>query len=568
MNQIPRKRMIIIVFSIILVQLLICTYFMAYKKHYYYADDIYSYGAANSYGKLNPLQDEKYNVWIDGNTLVDFLTVSREEAFSYKNLNKTMELDAHPPFYFVLLRTVCSFTPGVFSKWSGYVINAIGFIILQIFLYRLTLYISHERSIAILVMTFFGVTSATVNMMCFLRMYMLSTGFAVAFTFYCLKYVWESEEKIFNMNLFLAGLFLYLDAVTDYFSIIYAFFLALLLSSALLLKKKIKQALCFGISMLASVLLMFITFPVVFKQFRSDQPGLSGAKNYPYLLQLRTGIHVIMNSIFGISTPVYPSMIGYYCLWTICALTILYFILLFLFRKEAWFRKSIKNVLTKCRNIAKSSLPYVQTLFPIVAGCMIIVLIYSRFLLIYYYFYNSIRYFYLVTPFIAMTFLIFIFKGLRSDYIRMLCTVVLIGISLIFGNKSFLGNRNMSVDLLAETSGADVIVIEKKTDYFTYHIADIMECNEYLFSTPQTLKEDAAKEAISGKALESNNMVLILDINCDTMETSYVRTVNLKTKTEPNDHDNGVVEYIKQYLNFENVEYLGTLETCNVYKLK
>ena len=578
LNSISKKKIMVLIFVIISIQCLVSSYFMAYKKMNYYADDIYSYGTANSSGKLNPLQSEQglwdkadINVWKAGETLVDYLTVQENEAFSYENLQITLQYDAHPPLYFIILHTICSFTINVFSRWSGFIINIVGMIFIQVYLYRLALFISKRREDAILIMTFFGLTSVNINMMCFLRMYVLSTGFVVAFTFYCLRYVYSIDDKtLSDKNLLLAFLFLYMASITDYFADIYACVLVVLLCLILIIKNKIKKMLCFGSAMLSAVVLMIITCPVLFDQLSFDQPGLYGAESYPYMLQLRMGIHVIMNGLFGVFTPIFASMLLFYLLWFTIGFAILYSIVLFLFRKDEWF----KLIRIKVRMIVAGTLrklvPHLQMLLPVILSCVIILLIYARKLLLYFYHYESVRYLFIFTPFVALTVLIVLFELFRWQRIKVMVTMIMIVTSLLFGNKCFMGGRNVTVDLPAESADADVVIIEKGITTFIFHIADIMRCKNYFYSSPIDLSENKSGDLIKEKAESSDNMILLVDINCYSLDTKEEQSVDIlsgEVSYEFNPY-NETYEYFRDELGFNDIEFLGGYHTCYVYRLK
>ena len=574
-----RKKMIEILLLIIACQLAVSAYFMAFEKKCYYADDIYSYGASNSSEKLNPLQSElgigekaNVNCWIDGETLADYLTVSKEDAFSYDNLKKTLVYDAHPPLYFIMLHTVCSFTPGVFSRWSGFIINVAGFMIMQLFLYRLTLLVSEDRSISIIAVVFWGLTSATINMMCFIRMYMLSEGITVAFTFYCLKCLFTHSEKkkIFFTSLSAAFVLLYLDSMTDYFSVIYAFFLAFFICIAFLLKKEIKKMVIFGFAMLCSVGLMFLTCPVLYSQLSFDQPGLRRAELYPYILQVRTGIHVLMNSIFGIFTPVYASMLPLYCLWTICGIVIIYLMISFLFRKDEWFVQAKFKVKNGIKNLFIRSKGVLCRLLPVVLASTSLFLLYARKLLLYFYHYQSIRYLYIIGPYIAMTVIVVVFGIIRSKYARVPVLIAMTALSLIFGDMCFLGKGRVTVDLPEAAKDADIVIVEKSVSTFIFHVADILGCSEYLYTTPVGLAEGDPEKLILNKAEDSDNMLLVVDIDCSTLDAKDVVSVDISSgvSSYENDPFNEVFDLFKNRLGFSNAEYLGMYHSCYVYRLK
>ena len=72
-----------------------------------------NYNLANSSKQLNV--DGGWNSPEDFN---EYLAVSPDDRFDYAQVYENQIIDAsHPPLYYALVHTVCSFFPGVFSKW-------------------------------------------------------------------------------------------------------------------------------------------------------------------------------------------------------------------------------------------------------------------------------------------------------------------------------------------------------------------------------------------------------------------------------------------------------------------
>ena len=572
-----RRNIIILILFIILLQLFTSTYFMATQKNGYYADDMYSYGFANSPGTFTPLEvngevDGELNInqWMSGDVLKDFLTVSEEERFSFDRVANTLKRDAHPPLYYYLLHMICSFFPGVFSQWFAFGINAVGFIILQIYLYRLTLLISHNRFFAILTMSFFGFTSAAINIICLLRMYMLATAFTVAFTFYVMKYTLDSPEEGFkNKNLLPACLSLYLAAMTAYICVIFAFLLTLCMCCILLLKKAIKKMLFLGFSLFLSVALMIASFPPFIDQISSDQIAMQGAELYPYMLQVRTCIHVIFKGLFALSTPIFPSMIPFYICTFLIAITILYLIVFFLFRNDEWFRTFNKKTALWFKNILKKCIPYLFTLLPIIICCSLIILYCSKTLQIYYYKYLSMRYLFILTPFIAITLLVILFKSVRSKYICIIITLAITYLSIAYGDKCYLETEYRSADISSVTEDSDVILVSTQSAMFMNHIMDILKCRNYMYTNVKSVAEKKPGNNVAKKAESSGNMILLIDV--DATSTSPVRTKVLDADGKEyltKNVDNEVLRYFQSLSCFDEICFLGCYHDCYLYRLK
>ena len=570
-----RKKMIIIVCAIIVLQLCVSTFFMATRKNGYYADDMYSYGFANSDEQLTPLQIGgkdiiEYNTWHDGQDLLSYLTVSKDEVFSYDKIVHILRKDAHPPLFYFLLHFICSLTPDVFSKWSGFIINVAAFVILQVFLYRLTLFISRSRSIALLTMTMFGFTSASISMMSLIRMYVLGAGLALVFTFYGFRYLKVTDsKKPLDKNLLLCFISLYLASMTAYIDIIYSFFLTVCIGIMMLIKKELKKTLCFGFFMLLAIGLMLASFPTFFVQMKTDQPALQGGDGYSLILQIRMGIHVMIKTLFGINTPIFASMLPLYFLWSVTGIVIIFLIVSFLFREDAWFL-SFKAKAIKCiKYTIKRSLPYLYYLIPIFLCSTFMLIYFAIQLKLYYYRYDGLRYLFLLTPFYVICIFTILFKLIKQPYIRIPLVLLLITTSIFMGKRPFLEEDFQTKKLAEITAGSDVVVVEEQAIIFMYHIADILDCNRFYYTNPKSFYDDLPRTKLGDKKDDSKAMYLLVDLGAGRITPEKTISIGLDGKEEPDlnpYHD--VYYYFKSIPEYSNIEFVGNFSTCNLYKLK
>ena len=113
---------------IIVLQLLWTGYSFLYRKDGRHSDEIWSYGLANSYYQPFVYQRAGVHIddcqmediinteqWITGETFRNYITVQPDQRFAYGSVYSNQTLDHHPPLYYALLHTVCSFFPNQFS---------------------------------------------------------------------------------------------------------------------------------------------------------------------------------------------------------------------------------------------------------------------------------------------------------------------------------------------------------------------------------------------------------------------------------------------------------------------
>ena len=103
-----------------MLQLIAAFYFCTRKTGFHY-DEYYSYYSSNVSAGLTP-EDQG---WVKGEQILDEFRVLDGERFNYGMVRLMQTYDVHPPVYYFVLHTICSFTSGIFSKWQGLAVNLI-----------------------------------------------------------------------------------------------------------------------------------------------------------------------------------------------------------------------------------------------------------------------------------------------------------------------------------------------------------------------------------------------------------------------------------------------------------
>ena len=183
MKEITSKKAYIYLVIIIFSQLGLLMYYMNQKAGFH-IDELWSYSFSNSISSYPIYSDEfgynqdyLFSKWFSGKYYNDLLTVTDKEKFNYKKVKENTSLDLHPPFYYYLLHTICSFFPNSFSKWYGFIINILVFFVTQIILFLITKEFFSDK-IALLSVMFYGFTSSAINTFLNIRMYGLLTFFS------------------------------------------------------------------------------------------------------------------------------------------------------------------------------------------------------------------------------------------------------------------------------------------------------------------------------------------------------------------------------------------------------
>lgn len=290
---------------IIIAQLLYITYSFSSEKKGYHSDEMYSYGLSNSH--QNPFlcidgdasgDYININEWVSGTLMNDYLVVNDGEAFDYANVWYNQSLDRHPPLYYAILHTVCSFFPNQFSPWFGFSINLVFFAITQLFLFLLARKLLKSNWLAILVCFCYGFSIGAMNTVVFIRMYAMLTMWVVISAYIHLK-VKEDGNKLRLKTLIPLLIVTALGALTQHEFTIVSYAFAICFCLHYLANKDIKNFFIYGFTMLGGILLSWAIFPSIPKQIFSE--GGNAISFQTMSKQIWETLDYIFSELFGLS---------------------------------------------------------------------------------------------------------------------------------------------------------------------------------------------------------------------------------------------------------------------------
>ena len=277
---------VILVFIIIIQSLMMI--YVGTQKQEYYIDELYSYVLSNSYDTDRfSHADWIWGAWIDSDVLTEFVTVQQGEKFSYHTVYINNSMDCHPPIYYWVLHTICSFTPDVFSKWQGLSLNIVLFIAVSVFIHLISTKLFNSDIWALLPNILWGFSIFAVDSCMYIRMYMMLTVFSVAFIY---AHILMYRKQITMLKLMAIWVLIYIGAMTHYYFLVFSFLGVLLFSIYLLRRKDIKNMLVYGIGSLISVVFMFISYPFVFYQATGSESNNVGTEVTATLLNFNLWI--------------------------------------------------------------------------------------------------------------------------------------------------------------------------------------------------------------------------------------------------------------------------------------
>ncbi len=227
------KKTAIFLAVVIVLSLTISTLFMLSKQGFH-EDEILTYNLANSSKQLNV--NGGWNTPEDFN---EYLTVSPDGRFDYGLVYENQIIDAsHPPFYYALVHTVCSFFPQTFSKYLAFSINILAMAGILIMLFKIAKIISKNNLYSLIAVATFALSIACFTMTIYLRMYSTLTFFVLSMIYMNLK-IYEQKNTAKAKDFIILGIITLFGTLTQYYFILFE-----ALTGLIMLVFKIKEK-CF-----------------------------------------------------------------------------------------------------------------------------------------------------------------------------------------------------------------------------------------------------------------------------------------------------------------------------------
>lgn len=341
----------IILLIIIVLSLSRIIYSFAVLKQDFHSDELWSFGLSNSYYEPFVFQSAdhetliNYKEWFSSKVMRDYLTVDEEHRFSYDSVIYNQVHDYHPPLYYLILHTVCSFFPGEFSPWFGFSLNIVFYIVTILFLYKLTLEICKSEITSLIGCAFYSFSVGAVNTFVYIRMYCMETMISVILLYLHAKLYKTKPSRNIMILLFTVTL---LGCLTHHFFIPYAGSISACFCIWYIIKKRYKDLFVYSGVMLAAVAVSVLLFPATIDHLFSGR--INDAK-LPFSWQIKMTLNCMLNEIFGVVISVIPKISYTALLIIIGCIMVIVSPLIFLFRNEVWFKKTIPVLKRKLGNL-------------------------------------------------------------------------------------------------------------------------------------------------------------------------------------------------------------------------
>ena len=292
----------VILTVIIMLQFIAALYFSVRKTGCHY-DEYYSYYSSNVSAGLS-VPD---NGWMDVSDIRSEFMVLPNEGYNYGTVKLMQTYDVHPPMYYYVLYTVCSLTPGVFSKLQGLSINIFFHILTIILLFficrRLYRQPDDDNVLSyipmIITVALYGFSPAILSGVMFIRMYSMLTFLCFLTIYVHLNMIAGIEEyreadetenshnsKIIKKQIeYAIGILIlsFIGIMTHYYYIVFLFFTAAYTAIKLFVmpiykgnkKPDIKNACGYSVTVILALVLSVIYYPAmlshIFRGYRGTE---------------------------------------------------------------------------------------------------------------------------------------------------------------------------------------------------------------------------------------------------------------------------------------------------------
>ena len=351
-----------ILLTVVLIIQAVCLVLVASKKQGMHIDENYSFILSNSYDATKISYDEQvWNTWLSGDSFRKYLVVEEGEQFSYGKVYYNNTQDAHPPLYYFLLHTVCSFFPKEYTPWFGLGLNIVLILIAQILLFSLAKEFTGSSLWGVVPVALYGGMMAFVDTTLFIRMYALLSLLTVLLLFAHYRLIKNPYKKRALLGCFAVT---FLGIFTQYYFTFIAFFIAVASCIWLFYRHDFKQLLIYAGGMLFSVLLVFIVYPAGITQITGSETNNVGNEVWGNLFNF-SGWKTALVSMYNQAYPLIVSGILDYK-WVVIGIAVTAFLLSCLLRRKGRdFKQSESNW--------KKTVPFVVILFAVLIATVALV---------------------------------------------------------------------------------------------------------------------------------------------------------------------------------------------------
>ena len=523
----------VLLFSIIIAIQLFVTIYFELQKDSLFGDELFSYAFANAFYTNtvnNPTNSYTANAfvyfhhWLDCSVWKHMFTVQDGQQFNYASVIYNQEFDISPPLHTLVLHTICSFFPDIFSKWFSYSINAAFFIFAQIVLFKIGNCLFTDSRISLLVCTIYGFSWGGINTVVYLRMYMMVVFFALLLIYAAIKVYDNATYNTHPTGLFvLAFVAAFGGILTHMHFLIFSFFVGLIFVGLFWTKGLWKSGLIFGLSLLCSVIAAFLVYPRIMEVlFGKGNAGFYiDPKYYDVFSVFKTYFRIINYELFGYLGNAFLLLLF---LSIVIRLIVNY-------RKE---RKALGIIDSFDKSINDSIVSNTKNNRIIFTGICLVVLATFGFIC-FFTVYMANRYMYIFYPFLTILMVGFIAMFHKRFIIIFYASMVLLIYNFSFYNTGYLHAYERGQSVIAGVfvnENVDAVVIQKAESFWPliWRGEMLMEAENSFLTTVERLDESV--EEIKDKELSKQNLIVYIAENVktdhDVLISKFTKDIDFK----------------------------------------
>jgi hypothetical protein len=274
------------------------------QKAGFHEDEMATYELSNLPGGFLHLTEGFLESWQPGDFFQYPLTSDEQRAFDYSIPYHNQEIDVHPPFYYYVIHTASSLFPGTFSKWIGIVPNMLFCMLATVLLFLISRLISGSIPLALITSMTWALSVGAMSTAVFIRMYAMLTVCCLLLVLMHLRAFREAEAgKVGYLTLLGLLVCTALGILTQYYFLVFCFFLCGLFFLYLVVKKRWSSALKYVVAEFGAIGVSVLYFPQmlyhIFGGYRGKQAMENAVSSEAYLEHIRTVVSVISREVLN-----------------------------------------------------------------------------------------------------------------------------------------------------------------------------------------------------------------------------------------------------------------------------
>jgi hypothetical protein len=274
------------------------------QKAGFHEDEMATYELSNLPGGFLHLTEGFLESWQPGDYFQYPLTADEQRAFDYSIPYHNQEIDVHPPFYYYVIHTASSLFPGTFSKWIGIVPNMLFCMLATVLLFLISKRISGSIPLALITSMTWALSVGAMSTAVFIRMYAMLTVCCLLLVLMHLRAFREAEAgKVGYLTLLGLLVCTALGILTQYYFLVFCFFLCGLFFLYLVVKKRWSSALKYIVAEFGAIGVSVLYFPQmlyhIFGGYRGKQAMENAVSSEAYPEHIRTVFSVISREVLN-----------------------------------------------------------------------------------------------------------------------------------------------------------------------------------------------------------------------------------------------------------------------------